>query len=333
MNSHTQLFSIVFSVILLVSVLGTAITAAQDTDEGLTIETTETADEYLLTVTDANGSVANASVNVTVADMNQTYDGAGDYETDANGTVGLPGPEQPVNVTVTATADNQSASETVMLEPLEVGLAMTVDQADDGSATVTVTDNGTAAENASVNISVPDENVSYAGAGTYTTSENGTADLPAPNQTVTVSVTVMHDNQSLSESVTLQSADDLEDDPDDATPFGQEVKAFVHSLLNETADDNTTIGHQVAEFVTSNNPGNAPDHAGPKSTPGKPAHAGPDGAGPSDFDSDDATGPPAHAGPDAGANGDNESTSDVDAEDGHGPGNGVGGPPGDRDNR
>ena len=76
----------------------------------------------------------------------------------------------------------------------------------DGEPTVTVTENGTAVENATVNVTVVDEaNESYAGAGEYATDENGTVGLPAPEENVTVDVTATADNRSASTTVDLEA--------------------------------------------------------------------------------------------------------------------------------
>jgi len=64
----------------------------------------------------------------------------------------------------------------------EGDLGVTVDDAD-GEPTVTVTENGTAVENATVNVSVVDPaNESYAGASEYTTDANGTVGLSTPRR-------------------------------------------------------------------------------------------------------------------------------------------------------
>lgn len=101
-------------------------------------------------------------------------------------------------------------------------------------------------------------------------------------------------------------------------PFGLQVSSFVDSAkVNETG----SLGPFVASFVTQNNPGNAPDHAGPPTwlfgsgdendtdgnesdTRGPPEDTGPDsnetGGPPADAgpdDDDQRRGPPEHAGP------------------------------------
>lgn len=136
-------------------------------------------------------------------------------------------------------------------------LGVGVTQADDGTATVTVTHNGSAVQNATVEVST--DNASYAGNGTYQTDENGTVSLPAPEQNVTVTVTATHENATASTTTTLVAPES--DDGDDAETFGQKVSEFVH-WLHDNGEEFTPGA--VAEFVTEHNPGNAPDHAGPK---------------------------------------------------------------------
>jgi hypothetical protein len=106
----------------------------------------------------------------------------------------------------------------------------------------------------------------------------------------------------------LDGNETLDENETGSVPFGMQVSTFVHGLIgssgddaNATNDSNVSIGQRVAAFVTANNPGNAPDHAGPKndSDAGPPSHVGagnetgaPDHAGPGN-----ETGKPAHAGP------------------------------------
>ena len=67
-------------------------------------------------------------------------------------------------------------------------LSVGVEQGPDtGEATVTVADNETAVENATVTVT---SESGYAGNGTYETDANGSVALPEPNETVSVTVTV-----------------------------------------------------------------------------------------------------------------------------------------------
>ncbi|KAA9408527.1 hypothetical protein JZX76_13600 [Haloarcula hispanica] len=192
-------------------------------------------------------------------------------------------------------------------------LAVGVSQADDGSATVSVTQNETGVENASVAVESAD-NTSYAGTGNYTTDSDGTVGLPAPEQNVTVDVTATADNHTATTTADLSVA------PENVTEFdtfGLEVSAYVSDLLS---DENRTggIGPAVASFVTANNPGNAPDHAGP------PAHV--TGANESD---DNETHPSERQGPPADIFGDDENETENETDDRRGPPEDAG-PPEDR---
>lgn len=100
---------------------------------------------------------------------------------------------------------------------------------------------------------------------------------------------------------TAGNEDDEETDDDDddgnesdnstdgnvSTPFGQQLQDYIASL--ENGSDNSTNGSDaprgilIATWVVANNPGNAPDHAGP------PAWAGPGG---NDSDNETQRGPP-----------------------------------------
>jgi len=224
-------------------------------------------------------------------------------------------------------------------------LAVGVSQADDGSATVSVTQNETGVENASVAVETADD-ASYAGTGNYTTDSDGTVGLPAPEQNVTVDVTATADNHTASTTAELTVASMNATNMTEFDTFGLEVSAYVSDLLS---DENRTggIGPAVASFVTANNPGNAPDHAGP------PAHVtgenesddnethpserqGPpaDIFGGDENETDDRRGPPEDAGPPADRDDDdaeNETEDENETDDDRrGPPEDAG-PPADRD--
>ena len=267
-----------------------------------------------VSVTQNDTAVENATVTVSVGDAgNESYDGAGEYETDANGTVDLPAPEEDVTVNVTATAGNETASADEV--PLEAPDGLELDVEDtDGEPVVTVTDNGTAAENASVNVTTAEgENVTYVGEGGYETGENGTVTLDAAEDNVTVDVTAEYEGETVSTAADLTTGEGAGNE--DA--FGLQVRKFIESL----EDREGGIGAAVSDFVTESNPGNAPDHAG---GPGGPDDAGnesaedgsdaPGNGNASDRagqDNDGERGPPDHAGngddgDNKGGNGDNE---------------------------
>ncbi|OYR60339.1 DNA primase [Halorubrum ezzemoulense] len=284
--------------------------------DGLELDVENAESEPVVTVTNDDDPVENASVNVTAVDENASYAGAGEYETDANGTVTLPAAEEDVTVNVTAEYDNESASETVDIEAPD-GLEVAVDDTD-GEPVVTVTDNGTAVENASVTVTTVDENATYAGAGEYETDEDGTVGLPAAEENVTVEVTAAYGGESVSTTVDLTVGDE---DEAEGQPFGQLVREFIEDI----EDREGGIGGAVSDFVTENNPGNAPDHAGGPGGPddaddgddaenetdapgNAPDHAGPDG------EDDDERGPPSDADPDREEDDDAEET-EGDAED------------------
>lgn len=149
-------------------------------------------------------------------------------------------------------------------------LTVDVEQPDaGGEATVTVTHNGTAVENASVDVNATDGN--YTGEGTYTTDPNGTVGLPAPEENVTIDVTAEWENHTASTTAELLVEDGNSSHESDS--FGQSVSAFVHSLLNGD-EEQRRIGRLIAQWVVENNPGNAPDHAGPPEDAGPPSTAG-----------------------------------------------------------
>lgn len=246
-----------------------------------------------VTVTSNGSAVAGATVDVDAA--NATYEGEGEHETDANGSVVLAVPDEDVTVDVTVTDANRTATTTTTLYAPTLDIA--VDQARDGSATATVTYaiTGDSATGATVNVSTADTNDTYVGVGEYTTDGNGTISLPAPDTTVAIHLDASVNGVEGSEKTFLQNETAAEET---YQSFGARVSAFVQSVLG---DSDGGIGQVVADFVTSNNPGNAPDHAGP------PA--------------DGERGPPAFVG-DRGAHEDHNVTDATD-----GPGGNAGGPP------
>jgi hypothetical protein len=181
-------------------------------------------------------------------------------------------------------------------------LVVGVEDAGNDGATVSVTHNDTAVENASVTVAATNDS-SYVGAGNYTTDENGTVALPEPEENVTVEVTAEKGNLSGTTTAELTAAE-LEENGS----FGQLVSSFVHEMLNAGGDDGP-IGQIISDFVTSNNPGNAPDHAGGPDDPGSQGNST-DENGTDEGDSDDK--------PDNPGNGNDGN----DNENGNGNGNG-----------
>ncbi|EMA04656.1 hypothetical protein C438_10123 [Haloferax denitrificans ATCC 35960] len=98
-------------------------------------------------------------------------------------------------------------------DALHVGVTQ---DADTGDATVTVTRNETAVENATVVVESSDN---YAGNGTYATDADGTVDLPNPQERVNATFTVSEGNNTTSTSVVLVPLDeslDVSVEADDA---------------------------------------------------------------------------------------------------------------------
>ncbi|AFK20597.1 hypothetical protein E6P09_12145 [Haloferax mediterranei ATCC 33500] len=247
-------------------------------DESLdiTVEADDANDTITATVTQYGEAVEGASVQVN----GTSYDN-GTYETDANGTVSVAEPTTTTNLTFVATDGNLTAESTISVEADDLGVSVAQDS--NASVTITVTEDGEPVENASVTVSG-----NYTDAGEYETDANGTVDLSAPLQTVTVDVTAEHNDQTAETTVTLEG-EVAEDDP-----FGQLVSSFVERLKDSGFDG--PMGQAVSDFVTENNPGNAddkrPDHAGPKNKTDDTS-AGDDAPGKSD--NADKRGPPEHA--------------------------------------
>ncbi|WP_224448122.1 hypothetical protein [Haloprofundus salilacus] len=117
--------------------------------------------------------------------------------------------------------------------PLDVN----VEQDDDsGEATVTVTQNATTVQNATVNVTT-DGN--YAGVGNHTTDENGTVILPAPKSAVNVTLNVTNDSLAATESVELTPS--TGEGLSVSVSQGDDGEATVSVTENSTAVNNTTV--------------------------------------------------------------------------------------------
>lgn len=303
---------------MILSVFAPLGTAAAETDagDGLEIDVTQDDELVTVTVTDDGEPLENATVNATV-DYDTEWETIDDTDADGEVTFDAPTasdvPNESVDVTFEATHDNDSVAETVSIQVIDDEPAddLALDVTQDDGVLVTVTDNDTAVENATVEVATVDENATYAGTGEYATDENGTVALEAPNESVDVTVTATVGETTVEETVTLEPLED-----DEPANFGQLLNEF----KEENLSDDEPRGLQIASFVVEHNPGNAPDHAGP------PAHAGPPGddddeteqgppdhaGGSSDDGDDDEQGPPAHAGPPSDAD---EADEDEEIED------------------
>ncbi|EJN59773.1 hypothetical protein [Halogranum rubrum] len=94
---------------------GTGDTVSAAGNVAVTVEQVGNASGAVVTVTDGDVPVENATVDVT---SDTTYAGTGTYQTGAEGTVSLPAPAETTTVTVTATSGNHSATTTAELEAL-----------------------------------------------------------------------------------------------------------------------------------------------------------------------------------------------------------------------
>ena len=245
----------------------TEVTAVATSGELEAVETStvEPIEEFEVTVTSADDGSATVSVirdgeavdNATVTvESDVAYAGNGTYTTDANGTVALPEPEQETSVTVTAEDGDDTATTDAQLSPVDTGLAVDVAQQSDGTATVTVTDDGTAVENASVNVTA---DVAYEGTGTYESGVDGTVELPNPEQNLTVSVTATNGSENVTATAELESIEN-----GGYANFGQWISSYIQQLQT-SGYFGPGVGQKVSEFATENNPGaeKKPDHAGP----------------------------------------------------------------------
>lgn len=188
----------VAALLLVTSVVVPALGAA---DSSLSMEVEQQAEtgETLVTVTQDGRPIDNVTLLV---DASGNYPANGSDALGSNGTVTLPVPTESVNVTFTAEYDDTTVTERVTLVPLRDSLTVFVEQHADGSATLMVTQYGDPVGNATVYVTVG-ENDSYVGTGEYVTDQNGTLTLPAPETTIDVSLSAEYDNLTASNSVTL----------------------------------------------------------------------------------------------------------------------------------
>jgi hypothetical protein len=275
MSSHKRIAAVALAILLVLSVIGPALAVAQTDGK------TETTDDGPLSFDVENGD--NDTLVITVSDDNGTVEGA--------------------TVTVDTVDDDAEVNET--------------SEVYETSEANETTDDAT-----------------YQGTGTYETDGNGTVTVPAPEETVELVITVEDGDRTTTSEVRAN--------PGVGVPFGQQVQAFVQELLS--SDSNESIGQQVSEFVRANNPGNAPDDAGPPEDRGSDDNGSergpPEDRGSAENGSE--RGPPEDRGsaengsergpPEDRGSDDNESEREPpeDDEDEEGsPGNGSGGPPAD----
>ncbi|MGM0397374.1 MAG: DNA primase [Halobacteriota archaeon] len=198
--NRTRTLAIAAALLLVTAVAAPAAMAAP---ESLSIAVDQQSDtgEALVTVTDNDSAVENATVQVNPDD---NYSANESYETDENGEVRLPNPEETVDVELIAEYDGTNVSETVTLVPLNESLDVAVEQDGAQNPTVNVTQYDDPVENATVNVTLDDENASYSGTdGEYETNDHGLVDIPSPEETVDVTVTATSENLTAQTQATL----------------------------------------------------------------------------------------------------------------------------------
>lgn len=302
--NRTRTLAIAAALMLIAAVALPAAVTAADSSFAIDVDQQDSG-EVLVTVTHNNSTVENATVNVTVDDDNATYAGTGEHETDENGTVELPAPNETVDVTITATSGNLTAeTQATLAAP---GLELSAWQGDDGSLNVEVTHDSELVDSA--NVTVEAVNGTYTYDGDHT-ADNGTLSLPAPDENVTVNVTAVHDNETVSEEVFLDAT--VDDRPNN---FGQTLVKFIEYIKGQNVEG--PLGQEISAFVLDNNPAadkaNGPpahvtdeNESNPGQGNGPPAHVTNEsesnpgqGNGPpanvTDNDDDDRRGPPDHA--------------------------------------
>ena len=196
--NHSRTLTVA-AVVALVGMLAFPMAATAAADLSVGVEQDPDTGEAIVTVADNETAVENATVTAT---SETEYAGNGTYETDANGSVVLAEPDETVSVTVNASSDNVTASQQVELVPREDSLAVSANQSEDGSTTVTVTQYDEPAENASVEVDA-DSGI----AGNYTTDENGTVTLDQPEDDVNGAIVATDGNLTAETGIELSGAE------------------------------------------------------------------------------------------------------------------------------
>ena len=115
MSSNRKLIAVMLSTVMLLSVVGPGLAAAEEVEPTLNIEVTQ--DENVeITVSDDGEGVEGASVDVAVLDEDADYEGVEDLTTNENGTVVIDAPEETVNVSISATYDGETVETKVTLD-------------------------------------------------------------------------------------------------------------------------------------------------------------------------------------------------------------------------
>ncbi|QCD65387.1 MULTISPECIES: hypothetical protein [Halomicrobium] len=112
---RTELFALAMAVTLVGAAVGPGVVAADDEAGNAALSVSVAQDEDVtISVTANDSAVENATVDVG-GEEGSSYEGIGSYTTDDDGEVELDSPEANVTISVTATADNRTATTTADL--------------------------------------------------------------------------------------------------------------------------------------------------------------------------------------------------------------------------
>ena len=251
--------------------------------DSLSISTDQTADGVEVLVEQYGEPVEGATVNASATDENETYQGAGEETTGADGTAVFENPAKNVTVDFDATYNDLNASTTEELQAYELHLKGYQDA--NNSVIIEVQYGDEPAVDANVTV-----DGHYTDAGEYNTDENGTVTLNAPTNDTTINVTAEYEGMNASIEGWAIQAQEI----DGGMDFAKALVEYIQYIKTEGVE---VPGQHISAFVHENNPSSADDDA----------HAGPNN--PMTASSNSSHGPPAWAGP-----GNNSTT-----EDGHGP--------------
>lgn len=197
----TRIVAITATLLLVAAMVGPASVAAQSSTLAVDVDQHRDTGEVVVTVTENETGVENATVSVNAAGNYSTNDS---YSTGPNGTVTLPEPSETVDVEFVVQSDNSTVTENATLVPRNESLSLDVAQSAGEPATVTVTQYGDPVENATVSaISDADDPANATYNESVVTDANGTASLPAPEENVTVTVTATWEDLTAETQSTL----------------------------------------------------------------------------------------------------------------------------------
>ncbi|WP_416841207.1 hypothetical protein [Haloferax sp. DFSO52] len=203
----SKLITAVMVIAMLTVAMVPGAVAAADSDQSLQVSVEQDAETGNATVTVTQNDTNNTTVDnaTVVVESSANYSGNDTYQTDADGTVELPNPDERVNVTLNVSTEDGNNSTTVEAEliPHSESLDISVDTDDaNDTVTATVTQYGDAVDNATVKVNGTDyDNTSSE------TDENGTVSFDEPMNTTNLTFVASANNETAETTVEVSGID------------------------------------------------------------------------------------------------------------------------------